>query len=65
MNAFTRSWKITQLTFRVINQDRELIWFALLSFIFSTLFAVAMIVPSVVPTIMAEGISQDSLQVFQ
>lgn len=65
MNAFTRSWKITQLTFRVINQDRELIWFALLSFIFSTLFAVAMIVPSVVPTLMAEGISQDSLQVFQ
>jgi len=65
MNAFTRSWKITQLTFRVINQDRELIWFALLSFIFSTLFAIAMIVPSVVPTLMAEGISQDSLQVFQ
>lgn len=65
MNAFTRSWKITQLTFKVINQDRELIWFALLSFIFSSLFAVAMIVPSVVPTLMAEGISQDSLQVFQ
>ncbi|MFZ1805617.1 MAG: DUF6159 family protein [Cyclobacteriaceae bacterium] len=65
MNAFTRSWKITQLTFRVINQDRELIWFAMLSFIFSSLFAVAMIVPSVVPTIMAEGLSQDSLQVFQ
>lgn len=65
MNAFTRSWKITQLTFRVINQDRELIWFALLSFIFSSLFAVAMIVPSVVPTIMAEGLSQDSLQIFQ
>lgn len=65
MNAFTRSWKITQLTFRVINQDRELIWFALLSFLFSTLFAIAMIVPSVVPTIMAEGISQDSLQIFQ
>jgi hypothetical protein len=65
MNAFTRSWKITQLTFRVINQDRELILFALLSFLFSTLFAIAMIVPSVVPTIMAEGISQDSLQIFQ
>jgi len=65
MNAFTRSWKITQLTFKVINQDRELIWFALLSFIFSTLFAIAMIVPSVVPTLMAEGISKDSLQVFQ
>ncbi|MBZ0244871.1 MAG: hypothetical protein K8H85_02890 [Cyclobacteriaceae bacterium] len=61
MNAFTRSWKITQLTFRVINQDRELIWFALLAFIFSTLFTVAMVVPSVLPTLMEEGISQDSL----
>lgn len=65
MNAFTRSWKITQLTFRVINQDRELIWFALLAFIFSTLFTVAMVVPSVLPTLMEEGISQDSLQIFQ
>lgn len=65
MNAFTRSWKITQLTFRVINQDRELIWFALLAFIFSTLFTIAMVIPSVVPTLMEEGISQDSLQVFQ
>ena len=65
MNAFTRSWKITQLTFRVINQDRELIWFALLAFIFSTLFTVAMVVPSVLPTLMEEGVSQDSLQIFQ
>lgn len=65
MNAFTRSWKITQLTFKVINQDRELIGFALLSFVFSTLFAVAMVVPSVVPTLMEDGASQSSLQVYQ
>ncbi len=65
MNAFSRSWNITKLTFGVINRDRELIWFALLSFIFSTLFAVAMIVPSIVPTIMNEGLSQETLEVYQ
>ncbi len=65
MNAFTRSWKITKLSFAVINQDRELIWFALLAFIFSTIFGIAMIVPSVVPTLMNEGISGDALQVYQ
>ena len=65
MNAFARSWNITKLTFGVINKDRELIWFALLSFIFSTLFAIAMIVPSVVPTIMNEGISGTTLEAYQ
>jgi len=65
MNAFTRSWKITQLSFAVINKDRELIWFALLAFIFSTIFSVAMIVPSVIPTLMNEGISGGALEVYQ
>lgn len=65
MNAFSRSWNITKLSFAVINKDRELIWFALLSFIFSTLFTVAMIVPSIIPTLMNEGISQTSLEVYQ
>ncbi len=65
MNAFTRSWNITKLSFAVINKDRELIWFALLSFIFSSLFMVAMIVPTVIPTLMNEGLSQSSLEVYQ
>lgn len=65
MNAFSRSWAITKLSFRVINQDRELIWFALLSFIFSTLFTVAMIFPSIIPTFMDEGISSESLEAYQ
>ena len=65
MNAFTRSWEITKLTFRVINQDRELLWFALLSFIFSSLFALAMIVPSIVPVLMEEGLSKESLEAYQ
>lgn len=65
MNAFSRSWMITRLTFGVINKDRELLWFALLSFIFSTLFAIAMIFPSIIPTLMESDFSQDSLQFFE
>lgn len=65
MNIFSRSWQITRLTFSVINKDRELLWFALLSFFFSTLFAVAMIVPSVLPALMSGGRSIDSLEVTQ
>jgi hypothetical protein len=65
MNAFSRSWMITKLTFGVINKDRELIWFALLSSIFSILFTIAMVVPSVVPSLMDNGISQDSLELYQ
>jgi hypothetical protein len=65
MNAFSRSWMITKLTFGVINKDRELLWFALLSFIFSTLFVVAMIFPTVLSTLMDNNFSQDSLQLFE
>ena len=65
MNAFSRSWAITRLSFDVINKDRELIGFALLSFLFSTLFAVAMIFPTVIATMMEEGFKQESLQLFE
>ncbi len=65
MNALSRSWMITKLTFGVINKDRELLWFALLSFICSAMFAVAMIFPSIIPALMNNGFSQESLEVFQ
>jgi hypothetical protein len=65
MNAFTRSWNITKLTFGVINKDRELLSFALLSFIFSALYTVAMIVPFVLPTVMQEDFTYESLQAFE
>jgi Family of unknown function (DUF6159) len=64
MNAFSRSWLLTKLTFGVINKDRELLWFALLSFIFSSLFSIAMVVPSVIPTLLENGVSQESLEVY-
>jgi hypothetical protein len=65
MNAFSRSWMITKLTFGVINKDREMIWFAVLSTIFSTLFTVAMIFPSVVPALLEEGFSNETLEVYE
>jgi hypothetical protein len=65
MNAFSRSWEVTKLTFSVINKDRELLWFAFLSFIFSTIYTVAMIFPTVIPTLMDEGFSGESLEVYQ
>jgi hypothetical protein len=65
MNAFTRSWMITRLTFGVINKDRELLWFALLSFVFSTAFSVAMIFPTIIPALLENGFSQESLEIFE
>lgn len=65
MNAFSRSWTITKLTFSVINKDRELIWFALLAFIFSALFSIAMIFPWVIPALMKDGFSRESLHAFE
>lgn len=65
MNAFSRSWMITKLTFSVINKDRELLWFALLSFVFSAIFAVAMIFPSIVPSLLEKGFSEESLEAYQ
>jgi hypothetical protein len=65
MNAFSRSWMITKLTFGVINKDREMIWFAVLSTVFSTIFTIAMVFPSVVPALMNEGFSSDTLEIYQ
>lgn len=65
MNAFSRSWTITKLSFAVINKDRELLGFALLSFIFSTAFTIAMIFPSVLPTLVQNDFSRESLEIFQ
>ena len=65
MNIFSRSWLLTRLTFGVINKDRELLWFALLSFIFSAMFSAAMIVPSILPLFLEQGISTEALGTLQ
>ncbi len=62
MNAFSRSWHLTKVTFDVINKDRELLGFAFLSFIFSTLFIVAMVFPTIVSKILEKGYTEDSIK---
>jgi len=65
MNVFSRSWQITKLSFSVINKDRELLGFALLSFIFSAIFSIAMIVPSVLTDLISGDKSYDTLEIYQ
>jgi hypothetical protein len=48
MGRWERSWSITRTSFDVLRKDSEMIWFPILSGIFSILFAVALIVPSFV-----------------
>jgi hypothetical protein len=43
--VFSRSWEITKASFNVIKKDKELIWFPILSGIFSLMFIIAMIFP--------------------
>lgn len=47
-NAFSRSWEITKITFDVIKKDKELLLFPLLGGIFSILFILAMIFPTII-----------------
>lgn len=65
MNVFSRSWKITKMSFSVINKDRELLAFALLSFVFSAVFSIAMIVPSIVSEVLNQGQAIGDLQIYQ
>ncbi len=46
MNVFSRSWKLTKLSFGVIKKDKELFAFPVLSFVFSVLFLLAVFVSS-------------------
>jgi len=55
--VFERSWKITKLTFNVINKDRELIVFPLLSFIFSVLFLISLLFPTVITWYLEKSVS--------
>jgi hypothetical protein len=65
MNALSRSWQITKLTFGVINKDKELLWFALLAFIFSTIYSVVMIVPSILPMFTSAEAGTEGMEIYQ
>ena len=63
-NAFSRSWEITKLSFHVIKQDKELLLFPLLAGIFSILFMVAMVFPTLI-TGFLEGAAQQPFGIFE
>lgn len=65
MNAFSRSWELTKVTFDVINKDKELLGFAFLSFFFSTLFMIAMIFPTIISKILESGYDENTLRVTE
>lgn len=50
--TFSRSWKITELSFDIIKKDKELLLFPLLAGIFSIIFIVAMLFPSIIISFM-------------
>jgi hypothetical protein len=47
MGVFSRSWEITKLSWDVIMKDKELLLFPVLSGIFSLMFILAMVFPSI------------------
>ena len=59
---FSRSWKLTKLSFNVISHDKEMLVFPVLSGVFSVLFFIAMLFPSVISKLIdnvevSEGVS--------
>jgi hypothetical protein len=54
-NAFQRSREVMRLSFSVIKADKELLWFPILSSIFSALFSLAILFPTVLLNIMDTG----------
>ncbi len=54
MNAFSRSWYLTKLSWRVLMADKEMLLFPLLAGIFSLIFGAALLVPTVVASLLAQ-----------
>lgn len=50
--TFSRSWEITKLSFSVIKKDKELLLFPLLAGIFSIIFFLTMLFPSIITSFM-------------
>jgi len=46
MGVWDRSWSITRTSFKLIGKDKEMLWFPVLSGIFSLLFSAALLVPT-------------------
>lgn len=53
-NAFQRSREVMRLSFAVIKADKELLWFPIISSIFSALYSLAILFPLVITKILAQ-----------
>ncbi len=62
--SFSRSWQITKLSFDVIRKDRELLLFPLLATVFSLVFSLAMLFPTVIALIL-KGIGPEAYGILE
>jgi hypothetical protein len=62
--TFSRSWKITKLSFSVIKKDKELLLFPLLAGIFSIIFFLLMLFPSIITSVM-KGVSSGPFGIME
>ncbi|MBC8066803.1 MAG: hypothetical protein IAG13_00595 [Deltaproteobacteria bacterium] len=55
MNAFSRSWSLTKLSFRVIGQDKELLLFPLIAMFLSVGYLLALLFPTILLELSRNG----------
>jgi len=53
--VFSRSWELTKLSFRVLMQDKEMLLFPFLGGLFSLLFSLALLYPTVISGLLERG----------
>lgn len=63
MGVFGRSWSLTKTTFDIIRKDSEMLLFPVLAGIASTVYAVALVVPSVLIP-MSRGVAQEGQELL-
>jgi hypothetical protein len=55
MGRWARSWAITRTSVEIVRKDREMLWFPVLATLFSILFSVALIVPTLVLNVFGQA----------
>jgi hypothetical protein len=63
-NVFSRSWEITKISFRVMGKDKELLIYPFLAAIFSLLFSIAILFPTIIYEMIQSGVPEDVLSAF-
>ncbi|MDW7775364.1 MAG: DUF6159 family protein [Methanosarcinales archaeon] len=64
-DVLSRSWEITKMSFDVIKKDKELLLFPFFASIFSILFLIAMLVPSIITSFIEEGVGPEAYGIVQ